>query len=205
MKLYYFETPNPRKACAVARHLSSPVELVRVDLAKGDHQSSQFLAINPNGKVPALVDGELRLWEATAIMVHLARKAGSEMWPDDQRQVEVVRWLSWDAHHFSRHGGTLYFEHVIKRWVGGGDPDAATVAEATGHLQRFARILDDHLEGRDWLVGHAPTLADFAVGNLLPYAEAKLPLDPFARIRRWHDRLNELPAWREPFPAAPGA
>ena len=78
MKLFYSETLNPRKACAVAKYLGSPVEFVRVDLGKGEQRRPEFLAINPNGRVPALVDGDITLWEADAIMCHLARVAGSD-------------------------------------------------------------------------------------------------------------------------------
>ena len=113
MKLYYFETPNARKACAVARHLDAPVEFVRVDLTKGEHKAPTFLTINPNGKVPALEDGEMRLWESAAIMAYLADKAGSDLWPKDARQIDVIRWLTWDAMHFSRHAATLFFEQVV--------------------------------------------------------------------------------------------
>src|SRR3954462_9511039 len=70
MKLYYADTLNPRKACAVARYLNSPVEFVHVDLRKGEHKTPAFLAINPNGKVPAFSDGDLKLWEANAIMCY---------------------------------------------------------------------------------------------------------------------------------------
>jgi glutathione S-transferase len=92
MKLYYFETPNPRKPCAVAKYLNSPVEFVRVDLAKGEHQSTEYLAINPNGKVPALSDGDFNLWESHAIMAYLATKADSELWPQDNaRQIDILR------------------------------------------------------------------------------------------------------------------
>ena len=67
MKLFYYETPNPRKACAVAKYLGSPVEFVRIDLAKGESRTPEFLAVNPNGKVPAITNGSTRLWEADAI------------------------------------------------------------------------------------------------------------------------------------------
>ena len=101
MKLYYFETINPQKACAVARYLDSPVEFVRVDLAKGEHKTPDYLAINPNGKVPALVDGDTKLWESNAIMCHLARKAKSDLWPTDPiKQIEVLKWLSWNSRAF---------------------------------------------------------------------------------------------------------
>ena len=201
MKLYYFETPNPRKACAVARHLGSPVEFVRVDLFKGEQRLPEFRALNPNGKVPVLVNGDRKIWESAAIMVHLAEMAGSDIWPRDSRQVEVVRWLVWDAAHFSRHAGTLFFEHVVRAHAGLGEPNQALVTEAEGFFRKFAEVLDDHLTGREYLVGSSLTIADFAVAAILPWAcEAKLPLADFPEIRRWHADLERLPAWRDPFP-----
>ncbi|MFC4762787.1 glutathione S-transferase family protein [Dyella koreensis] len=203
MKLYYAETMNPRKACAVAKYLGLPMEYIRIDLGKGEHLKPEFLAENPNGKVPLLVDGDLRLWESTAIMAHLAVKAGSDLWPrEPERQVEVLRWLSWDISHFSRHGGTLYFENRIKPYLGLGEPNPAAVEEATKFYKRFAAILDAHLANRTYLVGDRLSIADFGAGTLLPWAkESHLPLEGFANIARWHERLMEIPAWRDPFPA----
>jgi glutathione S-transferase len=207
MKLYYFETLNPRKACAVARYLNSPVDFVRVDLGKGEHKKPEYLAINPNGKVPTLTDGDVKLWESNAIMAYLARAAGSGLWPqDDDRKLDVVRWLSWNSEHFTRHAGTLYFQHIIKPTLLGGTPDPKAVEEATGFFKQFAAVLNDHLRGRKFLLGDAPTIADFAVAVTLPYAEkAKIPVSGFAEVARWHDRMNELPGWRDPFPAAKAA
>ena len=203
MKLYYFESPNPRKACAVAKYLNSPVEFVHVDLAKGENRTPEFLALNPNGKVPVLETDAGSLWEANAIMCYLARLAGSDLWPSDDRQIEVLRWLSWDSNHFTRHAGTLYFEHIVKPAFGMGEPNPAVVEEATGFFKQFAAVLNDHLKGRAYLVGDALTVADFAVGITLPYAEdARIPLAEFPEIERWHGRLSDLPAWLEPFPAA---
>jgi glutathione S-transferase len=204
MKLYYFETINPRKACAAARYLGSPVELVRIDLAKGEHKTADYLAINPNGKVPALVDGDTKIWEANAVMAYLARAARSDLWPrDEDRQIELTRWLSWDAQHFTRYAGILYFQHIIKPLFFGGRPDPAAVDEATGLFRRFAAVLNEHLRGRKYVLGDMLTIADFAIGVTLPYAEkAHIPAKEFPEIERWHGRLNELPAWREPFPKA---
>ncbi len=200
MKLYYSETLNPRKACAAARYLNSPVEFIRVDLGRGEHKTPEFLAMNPNGKVPVLQDGGRSLWESNAIMCYLSDAAKSDLWPHDARQIDVLRWLSWDAHHFTRHAGALYFEHIIKPQFGMGKADAAAVEEATRYFKTYARTLSDHLGGRKFLVGDELSVADFAVANSLPYAdEAKLPLDEFPEIQRWHARLSELPAWREPF------
>ena len=203
MKLYYFETLNPRKACAVARYLNSPVESVRIDLGKGENRTPAYLAINPNGKVPSLTDGDRKIWEANAIMAYLARAAGSDLLPSDDRQIEVTRWLSWNADHFTRHAGNLYFQHLIKPLFGLGQPDAKEVEEAQGFFRKFAQVLNDHLRGRKYLLGDTLTIADFAVGITLPYADkANIPVGEFSEIERWHARLNELPAWREPFPAA---
>jgi glutathione S-transferase len=201
MKLYYCETLNPRKACAVARHLALPVDFVRIDLASGEHRRPPFLAINPNGKVPVLQDGDWSLWESNAIMCHLSDMAQADLWPHDRRQVEVMRWLSWDSQHFTRHAGTLWFEYLIKPHLGLGEPDPVTVEEATRHFRTFARVLDDHLSSRKYLVADVLSVADFAVASALPDANgAHLPLEEFLAIQRWHDRLNELPAWRTPYP-----
>jgi glutathione S-transferase len=202
MKLYYFETPNARKACAVARYLDAPVEFVRVDLTKGEHKTPGFLAINPNGKVPALEDGDVRMWESAAIMAYLADKAGSSLWPKDARQIDVLRWISWDAMHFARHAGTLFFQRVIKPQFGLGDPDLAAIDEAIGFFRQFAGVLNSHLHGRDYLVGDSLTIADFSVAAFLPGAKAaQLPLEDFSEIRRWYGQLEQLPAWQEPFPS----
>jgi glutathione S-transferase len=203
MKLYYSDTLSPRKACAVAKYLNSPVEYIYVDLGKGEHKTPAFLKLNPNGKVPALEDGDVKLWEADAIICHLARKAGSDLWPrSEQDQTDVMRWLSWNAQHYTRHGGTLYFEHLIRPRFNLGPTDDAEVADAQKWFRQFSAVLNDHLRGRDYVVGDTLSVADFAVAIALPYAEkAKIPVGEFPEIVRWHARMNELPAWRDPFPA----
>lgn len=201
MKLYWSDVLSPRKACAVARYLQSPVEYAYLDLGRGEHKTAEYLALNPNGKVPTLVDGSRVLWEADAIMCHLAARSDSELWPQDARQIEVLRWLSWNTQHFTAHAGTLYFEYIIKARFGIGAPDPAEVKRATGEWRRFAKVLNQHLHDRHWLVGDALTVADFAVAVTLPYAKrAHIPLTEFPAIERWHERMNELDAWREPFP-----
>lgn len=205
MKLYYAEVLNPRKVCALARHVQAPVEFIRVDLRKGEHMSPEFRARNPNAKVPVLQDGDRILWEADAIMCHLAWHTRSDLWPRDGRQIDVIRWLSWNQAHFNRFAGQLYFEHVVKAKYGLGAPNPTKVDEALKFFTVFARVLDDHLEGRAYLVDGL-SIADFSVAATLPYAdEAKLPLADFPAIRRWHARLNEIPAWRDPFPVTAAA
>ncbi|MGH8114080.1 MAG: glutathione S-transferase family protein [Rhodanobacteraceae bacterium] len=202
MKLYWSDVLSPRKACAVAKYLQSPVDYAYIDLGRGEHKTPEYLALNPNGKVPTLVDDTRSLWEADAIMCHLAARCDSDLWPQDARQIEVIRWLSWASQHFNREGGNLYFEYIIKPRFGLGDADHAEVKRTTDEWRRFATILDNHLQDRRWLVGDALTVADVSVAITLPYAErAHIPLHEFPAIKRWHEQLNELEAWREPFPA----
>ena len=201
MKLYWSDVLAPRKVCAIAKYLESPVEYAYLDLGRGEHKTPHYLALNPNGKVPTLVDGSRTLWEADAIMCHLAARSDSDLWPQDARQIEVIRWFSWNMQHFTAHAGTLYFEHIVKARFGIGDPDPIEVEHATKEWRRYAAVLEQHLHDRQWLAGEAITVADFAVAVALPYAEpARIPLHDFPAIARWHDRLNELDAWREPFP-----
>ena len=202
MKLYFSETPNPRKPCAVAKHTGAPVEFVRIELTRGEHKSPAYLAVNPNGKTPALEDGDLHLWEGHAIMAYLSVKTGSDLWPGDpMKQVEVMKWLNWDTAHFSRQAGRLWFERYLKDAFGIGEPDTAEIEEATGFFLQFAAVLDNYLKGKDHLVDNRLTIADFGVATFMPLADqAELPLDDFAEIRRWSDRMMELDAWRDPWP-----
>jgi glutathione S-transferase len=201
MKLYYSDILSSGRACAVARYLNAPVEYVYLDFAKGDHKKPAYLAINPNGKVPTLVKGARITWEADAVICQLSDDMDAGLWPHDARQTDIIRWFSWNAQHFTRAGGALYFENIVKRRFGIGPPDPAVVDQATGDFRRWAEVLNDHLADRTWLVGDSITVADFSVAMALPYAEeARMPLGEFANVRRWHDRLNEIESWREPFP-----
>jgi glutathione S-transferase len=206
MKLFYSDTLAPRKVCAAARYLKAPVEYIYVDLGKGEHVLPAYLTLNPNGKVPVLAAGEKVLWEADAILCELALATGSDLLPRDQAgQIEMIRWFSWNAQHFIRAGGALYFEYIIRPRFGLGEPDQAEVAESRKNFRKYARVLDDHLAGRRWLMGDRLTVADFSVGICLPYAEqAQLPLDDYPNMRRWHDRLSELDGWTDPWPHAVG-
>jgi glutathione S-transferase len=202
MKLYYFETPNPRRPCAVAKYLNLPVDFVRIDLAKGEQKRPDLLAVNPNGKVPALEDGDVKLWESHAIMAYLSQKAGADLWPSDPReQVEIMKWLNWDTAHFSRHAARLYFERYLKGRLAPGEPDLAEIEEATGFFKRFAGVLNDHLAGRRFIVAERLTIADFGLAAFLPHAEeAGLPLEDCGNLRRLYDAMTEIEAWREPWP-----
>jgi glutathione S-transferase len=202
MQLYYSDILSAHRACVVARYLNAPVEYIYLDLLKGDQKQPDYLAINPNGKVPTLVKGKRITWESDAVICQLSDDMGADLWPHDARQIEITRWFSWNAQHFTRSGGALYFENIIKKRFGIGAPDPVVVDEALSEFRRHALVLNDHLAGRRWIVGDSITVADFSVAMTLPYArDAQLPLNEFHDVRRWYDQIDAIEAWRNPFPA----
>ena len=106
MKLVGFPpSPNTWKVRAVAAHLGIPLEFEFVDLTKGASHTPGYLALNPTGRTPTLIDGDLKLWELTAIMQYLASRKPNSLWPDDARaRADIMRWQSWSLAHFSKEG-----------------------------------------------------------------------------------------------------
>lgn len=195
--LYYSHNLNPRVAVAVARHLDAPLRFVRVEPMGRDRE--MFRPINPNTRVPVLVEAGLTLWETDAIAMRLAGRFAPAFWPPARRE-EVMMWVSWSAHHFTHWAGVLYFERIVVPRYFARAPDEAVTAAAEAELAPFASILDATLAGRDWLVGDAPTYADFRVASALPFAaQARLPLAGLAHLQAWHARLEQIEAWRDPF------
>ncbi|MBI3452434.1 MAG: glutathione S-transferase family protein [Rhodospirillales bacterium] len=187
-----------RRVGATAQHLGIKPTEVFVDLLMGANRSPEYLAINPNGMVPSLVDGSVTLWEADVIMIHLAEKAGATpLWPAGAERQDVLRWMFWAAEHF-RQGPPMFVEELyLKRFMGLA-PDESRVAEGRRRIERFAPILDAQLGGRKFVAGNEVTLADFALAAPLSHmVRAKLPFDPYPNIMAWNARLHEIPAWRD--------
>ncbi len=204
MRYYYHPgSPNCRKVSAVIEMLGVEVKYEFVDLPKGKQAKPEFLAVNPNGMVPALVDGDTTVVESNCIIIYLAEKTGSDLWPE-ARRLEILRWMFWEQSHFMYAAGTVFFQKLLKPLLGQ-EPDEARVTEGVAKFRRHARALDDHLKGREWLVGDGLTLADLAVAAQLTYARAtELPMDEFPEIQRWYSAIEELPAWKATHPALAG-
>lgn len=208
MKLYCFPpSPNSWKVLAVAHHIGMPLEIAIVDLAKGEQRKPEYLALNPTGRTPTLVDDGFALWESSAIMQYLADKKKAPLWPDDARtRADITRWESWHGQHWSRSVTPFLFENLVKAVMKMGPPDANVLAQTEPMFHREAAVLDQHLARHEWLVGETMTLADFIVVAPLFHAEpAKLPLAEYANIKGWFARLAALPAWRETAPKLPAA
>jgi glutathione S-transferase len=201
MKLYYNPmSPNVRRVRFTAAVLGIELEEKKLDFAKGEHKSPEYLALNPNGAVPTLVDGDFVLTESRAIMQYLAsRKPESGLLPrDEAARADVTRWQFWDAAHLSPQVGTLGFEKVFKGMMGLGEPNVGKIQEALSNFRRFAAVLNKRLEGRRHLVGNALTLADLTIASSLMYAkQAEVPLAEFPNVEAWFSRLTDLEAWKK--------
>ena len=209
MKLYGFPpSPNTWKVRAVAAHIGLPLELVLVDLSKGQQRTPEYLALNPTGRTPTLVDGDLVLWVSTAIMHYLANQKPNSLWPSNARsRADIMRWQSWQLQHWSEGCNPMVFQRLVKKLLDLGPPDAVVLEKATECFHREARVLDAHLSKQPYLTGSEPTLADISVAASIAYnKEAGMPLEPYGHIRDWFARVTALPAWRqtapEPIPAA---
>jgi len=203
MKLYWIKAQAPLRVLALIKHLGIEAETIEVNLMKGGLKSPDYAALNPNLKAPTLVDGGKVLWEASAIMAHLCIKAGSDMWPahNPAEQVEVLRWLSWNDCHWAPAVGPFYFEHIVKTTFGFAKPDPAALPARVPELQRYAAVLDAHLEGRDWAACDRLTIADFQLASMATYwRQSEMPFEAYPNIVRWLDGMTRLPAWADPWP-----
>ncbi len=206
MKLYHFPlSPNSRRVLAVAYHLGLDPELIDVSLPKGEHMQPEFIALNPNHKIPTFIDDDgFTLWESTAIMQYLAKKeSGHTLYPDDlKQQADTNRWLYWNIAHWSPACGIYVFEYLFKKLLKLGDPDPDELKKGDELFSRFADVLDNHLKNRKWLVGDNITLADYAVGSFLDHAKvAHMPIDNFKQIQRWYADIETLEAWKKSAPS----
>lgn len=204
MKLYGFPpSPNTWKVRAVANHLGLPLDLELIDLTKGGAHTPDYLALNPTGRTPTLVDGDFILFESNAIMQYLAGKTPNPLWPNDPRtRAEITRWQCWQLAHWDKEAcEPLIFNRLVKKILNLGPPDEAAVAKGTDAFNREAKLLDAHLAKQPYLAGKELTLADFAVAAALFYTkEGELPVGPYARMQEWFGRVSALPAWRDTAP-----
>jgi len=203
MRIYWFKAQAPRRVLALVKHLSITAECVELDLMGGDLAKEDYAALNPNMKAPVLVDGDFVLWESSAIMTYLCIKQGCDMWPahNPVEQIELVRWLSWNDSHWAPAVSPFYFEHVVKATFGMGAPDRASLESKRPSLLRFAKVLDQHLEGCDYIACDRLTIADFQLASMATdWRHAEMALEAFPNVVRWIDRLNAIPAWADPWP-----
>ncbi|WNG62159.1 glutathione S-transferase family protein [Archangium gephyra] len=203
MKLYEHPFSSAAFKCrAVVHELGLPVTLVTVDMMKGEHKSPEFLAKNPNGKVPTLVDDDgFCVWESNAILCYLAaKKPESGLLPADARgMAQVQQWLQWQATTFSLSTGEVMSETVYAKFFNRAK-DEAKYAAGLEKVRRDLALLEKTLTGREFLCGKL-TLADFSiVSGLFLRTPMGVDLEAFPNVKAWVNRMESRESVRKSLP-----
>ena len=189
-----------RRVTTAAKIMGIEIERVNVDLFKGESQTDEFTSrLNPHGLTPVLEDGDFILYESAAINLYLASKVHSPLvGTTEKERYEVLQWMFWSGEQW-RIFATALFDERVGKTVMGLPQDEAVIAFAEGKMRAAAKVLDQHLEGRKFMVGQALTLADFDVAG--PFSQidrSKPPLRGYPNLMAWHDNLLEsVPEWAE--------
>lgn len=189
IKLYSHEmSGNSYKARLFLELLNLDYEWINVDLIKGEHKSPEYLALNSFGQVPLLVDGDIQLADAQAILVYLARQYGSEQWlPLDALPLaQVIRWLSTTAGEVRQgpENARLYYLFGAT---------SINIERAHQKAEYILTQLDQHLSTRTWLEFERPTIADVAVFPYVALApDGKIDLTPYPNVSAWIERVKHL-------------
>ncbi len=200
MDLYYGRVSgNSARSVFGLLESGAPFTPRLIDTSAGENRASDYLAVNPMGKIPALVDGTFGLWESNAINWYVAEKhpAAGLLPSTIEGRAAVQRWLFFQAAHVSPACVPLFRatnRQVQAFWRTGDDPRAAEAARK--ELARWLPVLDQALTGRDWLEGTF-SLADVAhAPHLWLIVEGGLDLAPWPALRAWLERTLARPAWR---------
>lgn len=199
IQLYSLPTPNGVKVSVMLEETGLAYDAHLVDFAANDQTSPAFLSLNPNNKIPAIIDPQgpggrpLPLFESGAILIYLAEKSG--MFLPQDRRYEVVQWLMWQMGGLGPMFGQLgYFHHFAGKEVEDPRPKDRYRAEAA----RLLRVLDTALEGRDWVAGDY-SIADMAIG---PWLRTLRDFYKAAEIAGWGG-LRHVPGYLDRFLGRP--
>ncbi|TXI81467.1 MAG: glutathione S-transferase [Cupriavidus sp.] len=179
IQLYSLPTPNGVKASIMLEETGLPYEPHLVDFASNDQLSPEFLSLNPNNKIPAMIDPAgpggklLRLFESGAILIYLADKSGKFLPRDGVERHETIQWLMWQMGGVGPMFGQLGFFH---KFAGKDYEDKRPRDRYVAECKRLLAVLDARLQGRQWIMGDEYSIADIAtfpwVRNLIGFYEA---------------------------------
>jgi GST-like protein len=176
LQLYSLPTPNGVKAAIMLEEIGLPYEVHRVAFDRNDQLSPEFLSLNPNNKIPAILDPDgpggrpLPLWESGAILIYLAEKTGKLLPADPAARYQTIQWLMFQMGGLGPMFGQLGFFH---KFAGKDYEDKRPRDRYAAESKRLLAVLDKHLAGRDWIMGDEYTIADIAtfpwVNNLIGF------------------------------------
>lgn len=199
IEFYFHPTPNPAKVALLLEELRLEYRSIPVDTSKGEQHLAGFRAINPNGKVPAIIDTDgpggapVRVFDSTAMLLYLAEKTGRLMGEPGDRP-ELLSWLMFIASGVGPFSGqAVHFQYAAPEVI-----DYA-INRYRREIERHYQVLDAHLAGRDFLVGKTFTIADISAWGWIDRAPRVLkgletPLAGYPNIQRWFAGIDARPA-----------
>jgi GSH-dependent disulfide-bond oxidoreductase len=196
IELYTWSTPNGRKASVMLEEIGLPYNVHRIDISKNDQFTPEFIAINPNSKIPAIVDSEgpggkqISVFESGAILIYLAEKAGKLLPTDPRARIETLEWLMFQMagvgpmfgqrHHFYR-AAPEKVPYALERY--------------TKETHRIYGVLDKRLAANEYLAGGAYSIADIATYPWVARWEwHDISWSSFPNVDRWFKQLGARPA-----------
>lgn len=188
--VHAFSTPNSVKIPIALEELGLPYRLSPVDIRKGAQKDPGYLALNPNGKVPLLVDGDLVLAESGAILVHLAETTGRLLPAAPAARARAFQWLFFQLSASGpAFGQSGYWRKLAP------EPNEAAIARYRGEAERLADLMDAHLAADEWFAGDEYTIADIAhFGWIWRREFAGVALDGRPHLARWTAAMEARPA-----------
>lgn len=193
IKFFFNASPNPTKVALFLEESGLPYEPIAVDTRKGEQFTATFLAINPNGKVPAILDDEVCVFDSNAILLYLAEKTGRFLPANTpQARAELLSWLMFVASGIGPYSGQAVH---FKRFA----PEGLQYANDRYQYEarRHFGVLDARLSTRNFLVGGVYTIVDMAAWGwtrAIPFAMGDDAWDQFPNLKRWFDAISVRPA-----------
>ena len=193
LKFYYNLAPNPTKVALCLEEMGLPYELVPVDTRKGEQHKPEFLAVNPNAKVPAIIDGDATVFDSNAILLYLAEKTGKFLSGQAPRERgEMLSWLMFVASGIGPYSGqAVHFRNVAP------EPKDYAVNRYTFEAQRHWGILEARLGKHSFMCGDHYTIVDMAVwgwSRLLPNVLGPEAPRQFPNLQRHLTEISARPA-----------
>lgn len=191
IKFYFHPTPNPMKIALFLAETNLEYELIPVDTLKGEQHLPEFRKVNPNGKLPAIDDDGTRVFDSTAILLYLAEKTGQLQGKAENRS-ELLSWLMFIATGVGPYSGqSVHFK--------GAAPEKLPYAinRYRKEAQRHYQVLNDHLAGKDFIVGNEYTIVDIAAWGWIDRSAMVLEegaLKDYPELNRWFNGINTRPA-----------
>ncbi|MEL6267816.1 MAG: glutathione S-transferase family protein [Pseudomonadota bacterium] len=190
---YYHHTPNPMKVALFLAESGMAYEVAKLDTFRGEQHSAEYLAINPNGKAPAILDDGKRVFDSNAILLYLAEKSGQFLGRPEDRG-ELLSWLMWVATGLGPFSGQWVHFQTAGAAEGGDYAKRRYRFEAHRHYQ----VLEAHLAGRDVIVGDSYTIVDMAAWGWLDRNARVLgtpeAIDAYPEVKRYFTAINARPA-----------